>query len=176
VLSAPRVSVLNNQRANFGVTTDEVFFAVTRQPILGVNGGTIGFDTQIQPQQIAVGIVLDVLAQIAADNTVTMNIRPAITDIVEVRELVLDDGTQTSAPVINRRETDTVVRVRNGETIVIGGLMRTALTRTETGIPGLKRLPWIGRIFGGYRETSEKRELVIFITPTIIAGQPTVAR
>lgn len=176
VLSAPRVSVLNNQRATINVATDEVFFSVTRQPLIGPTGVTIGFETQIIPQQIAVGIVLDVLAQIALDNTITMNVRPVITDVVEVREVRLDDGTQASAPVIDRRETDTVVRVRGGETIVIGGLMRSSLRTERTGIPGLNRVPGIGRLFGGYRERTDKRELVIFITPTIVAGQPPLAR
>jgi MSHA biogenesis protein MshL len=176
VLSAPRVSVLNNQRATINVATDEVFFAVTRQPIIGPTGGTIGFDTQIIPQQIAVGIVLDVLPQIALDNVITMNVRPVITDVVEVREVRLDDGTQASAPVIDRRETDTIVRVRDGETIVIGGLMRTVRRTTRSGVPVLNRAPLIGRVFGGYREQTEKRELVIFITPTIVAGQPMLAR
>lgn len=176
VLSAPRVSVLNNQRATINVATDEVFFAVTRQPVIGPQGTTIGFETQIVPQQISVGIVLDVHPQIAIDNTITMNVRPVITDVVEVREVRLEDGTQASAPVIDRRETDTVVRVRGGETIVIGGLMRTARTTRRSGIPGLNRIPVIGRIFGGFREETDKRELVIFITPTIVAGQPPLAR
>lgn len=176
VLSAPRVSVLNNQRATINVATDEVFFAVTRQPVIGPNGTTIGFDTQIQPQQIAVGIVLDVHPQISSDNTITMNIRPVITDVVEVREVRLEDGTQASAPVIDRRETDTVVRVRDGETIVIGGLMRTMRRTDESGVPFLSRIPLLGRIFGGYSEETDKRELVIFITPTIIAGPPPIAR
>lgn len=176
VLSAPRVSVLNNQRATINVATDEVFFAVTRQPVLGPNGATIGFNTEILPQQIAVGIVLDVHPQISVDNTITMNVRPVITDVVEVREIRLEDGTQASAPVIDRRETDTVVRVRGGETIVIGGLMRTAKTTRREGVPVLSRIPLLGRLFGGYSEGLDKRELVIFITPTIVAGQPPLAR
>lgn len=176
VLSAPRVSALNNQRATINVATDEVFFAVTRQPVIGPNGTTIGFNTEILPQQVAVGIVLDVHPQIAVDNTITMNIRPVITDLVEVREVRLEDGTQVTAPVIDRRETDTVVRVRDGETIVIGGLMRTSRVSRETGVPVLSKLPLIGRLFGGRSDEAEKRELVIFITPTIVAGQPPLSR
>jgi type II secretory pathway component GspD/PulD (secretin) len=73
--------------------------------------------------------------------------------------------------VIDRRETDTVVRVRGGETIVIGGLMRTRQSSTRSGVPGLRDLPGVGRLFGGASERTEKRELVIFITPRIVAGQ-----
>ena len=174
VLSSPRVSVLNNQRATFNVTTDEVFFAVTRQPVFGPTGATIGFNTQIEPQQVAVGITLDVQPQISADNTITMSVRPVITDVVRVDSVRLEDGTQATAPVIDRRETDTMVRARGGETIVIGGLMQTRTEEEQTGIPGLRSIPGLGRLFGGTRERTTKRELVIFITPRVVAGQPAV--
>lgn len=176
VLSSPRVSVMNNQRAVMNATKDEVFFTVTRQPVIGPTGGTIGFNTEIVPQQIAVGITLDVFPQIAPDNTITMNVRPVITDVVEVREVRLEDGTQASAPVIDRRETDTVVRVRGGETIVIGGLIQSTRRNSRGGVPGLSRIPGVGRLFGGSSEEMVKRELVIFITPRIIAGQPPIAQ
>lgn len=171
VLSSPRVSTLSNQRAIINISTDEVFFAVTRQPILGPDGGVIGFNTEINPQQIAVGIVLDVFPQVAPDNSITMNIRPVVTDVIRVEEVRLEDGTQARAPVIDRRETDTVVRVRDGETIVIGGLMQTRQRTTESGVPVLKDIPLLGRLFSSTRREEEKRELVIFLTPKIVAGQ-----
>jgi MSHA biogenesis protein MshL len=171
VLSSPRVSVLNNQRATFNVTTDEVFFAVTRQPIFGPTGGTIGFNTQIEPQQVAVGITLDVQPQISADNVITMSVRPVITDVVRVDSVRLEDGTQATAPIIDRRETDTMVRARGGETIIIGGLMQTRTEDEQTGIPGLRSIPFLGQLFGGTRQRTQKRELIIFITPRVVANQ-----
>ncbi|MBW3628441.1 MAG: secretin N-terminal domain-containing protein [Gemmatimonadetes bacterium] len=176
VLSSPRVSVLNNQPAVFNVTTDDVFFSVTRQPVLGPTGGTIGFNTQIIPQQISVGITLDVLAQIAPDNIITLNVRPVVTDVISEKSVTLDDGTQATAPVIDRRETDTMVRIRGGETVVIGGLMQTRQVDETSGIPGLRDIPLIGRLFGGVQQATEKRELVIFITPRIVAGHQQQAR
>ena len=173
VLSSPRVSALNNMRATFNVTTDEVFFAVTRTPILGPNGGTIGFSPQIIPQPISVGIVLDVLPQISADNTITMNIRPHITSVVRIERIDLpDDGGSATAPVVENRETDTMVRARAGETIVIGGLMQNRLEKTRTGVPLLRDAPLIGGLFRGSSNIENKSELVIFITPTIVVGQP----
>ncbi len=172
VLSSPQVSALNNQRAIFDVTTDEIIFNVTRQPILGPTGATIGFNTQINPQQIAVGIVLDVLPQIAPDNTVSMNIRPVVTSVVRVETIKVDDGNEARAPVIDRREVDTMARVRDGETIIIGGLIQTRHRRERTGVPFLKNLPVLGYIFGKTIEIEHKGELVIFLTPTIVTGQP----
>jgi MSHA biogenesis protein MshL len=176
VLSSPRVSALNNQRATFNVTTDEVFFAVTRQPILGPTGGTIGFNTSIQPQQISVGIVLDVLAQVGADNTITMNIRPEVTSVSRVESITLDDGSTARAPVIERRETDTMARRRAGETLVIGGLVQTRHERTTGGVPILRDIPLLGKLFTKVDEREHRSELVIFLTPTIIAGQPQPGR
>lgn len=174
VLSSPRVSVLNNQRATFNVTTDEVFFAVTRQPIFGPTGATIGFNTEIEPQQVAVGITLDVQPQISADDVVTMSVRPVITDVIRVDSVRLEDGTQATAPIIDRRETDTMVRARGGETIIIGGLMQTRTRDQRSGIPGLRDIPLLGQLFGRTRQQTEKRELVIFITPRVVASQSRV--
>lgn len=173
VLSSPRVSTLNNQRAVINVGTDEVFFTVTRQPVIGPTGATIGFTTQVQPQQIAVGILLDVVPQIGPDNTITMNIRPVVTDVIRVEEVSLEDGTQVRAPVIDRRETDTMVRVRTGETVAIGGLMRTRREVRTSGIPLLKDIPLLGVLFRSKQEREEQRELVIFLTPSVVAGQAT---
>jgi MSHA biogenesis protein MshL len=171
VLQSPSVRGLNNQWAVINASTDQVFFSVTREPILGPGGTTIGFDTQIQPQQISVGVTLNVLPQISSDNTITMNVRPVITDVIAEKSVMLPDGTQSTAPVIDRRESDTVVRIRNGETVVIGGLMTTKETNTGFGIPVLREIPVVGALFGGAKRQIEKRELVIFITPRIVAGQ-----
>jgi MSHA biogenesis protein MshL len=171
VLSSPNVAVLNNQRAVFNVATDEVFFRVTRQPVIGPAGTPIGFTTEVEPQQVPVGISLDVMAQISADNTITMNVRPAVTNLVRTESLAIEDGTQATAPVIDRRETDTMVRMRGGETVVIGGLMQTSEENTTTGVPFLRDIPLIGRLFRGVTHDREKRELVVFLTPRIIAGQ-----
>lgn len=171
VLSSPRTSALNNQRAIFQVTTDEVFFAVTQTPILGANGVTT-FENSVVPQQISVGIVLDVLPQISADNVLTMSVRPAVTSVARIASITLHDGTQSSAPVIDRREGDTMARLRAGETMVIGGLMQTTQNHDVSGIPVLKDLPLIGGLFRHVSDSETRSELVVFLTPTIISGQP----
>ncbi|MEO6878884.1 MAG: secretin and TonB N-terminal domain-containing protein, partial [Gemmatimonadaceae bacterium] len=125
VLSNEKTSALNNQRAIFNVTTDQIYFSVTRTPLLNANGGVISFQSSINPQQISVGVVLDVLPQISADNILTMDIRPAVTNVDHVETITLSDGTTASAPVIARREGDTIARLRAGETMIIGGLVQT---------------------------------------------------
>jgi MSHA biogenesis protein MshL len=173
VLSSPRVSAMNNIRATFNVTTDQVFFTVTSNQIVNQNG-VVGTNQQVTPQTISVGIVLDVLPQISADNTITMNIRPHITSVVDIATFALDNGGQLKVPVVENRETDTIVRARSGETIVIGGLTQNNITNTQSGVPGLQSIPLLGGLFKGRTATTSKSELVIFLTPTIVVGQPAV--
>jgi MSHA biogenesis protein MshL len=175
VLSSPRVSALNNQRAVFDVTTGEIVFNVTQTPIANP-GGNPTFVAQVTPQQINVGIVLDVLPQIGADNTVTMNIRPVVTSVRDTRSFTGPDGTVFQAPIIDTRESDTMARLRAGETIIIGGLMQNRVEKVRSGVPGLRSIPLLGRLFTSYRDVERKSELVIFLTPTIISGQPGMGR
>ncbi len=177
VLSSPRVSALNNQRAVFDVTTGEIVFNVTQTPIISPNGTTT-FQSQVTPTQVNVGIVLDVLPQIGSDNTVTMNIRPVVTSVARTATFTVPggDGAVVQAPVIDTRESDTMARLRAGETIIIGGLMQTRREKVRSGIPGLMDVPLLGRLFTKYNDVERKAELVIFLTPTIIAGQPVATR
>lgn len=175
VLSSPRVSALNNQRAVFDVTTGEIVFNLSRTFLTDANGRATPI-TQVTPTQVNVGIVLDVLPQIGADNTVTMNIRPVVTSVARTATFTDTDGTTFQAPVIDTRESDTMARLRAGETIIIGGLMQTRREKVRGGVPGLRDIPLLGRLFTNFKEVETKKELVIFLTPTIIAGQPLATR
>jgi len=176
VLSNEQTTALNNQRAIFQVTTDEVFFSVTRTPLIGPNGSVISLQSSVIPQQVSVGVVLDVLPQISADNILTMDIRPAVTNITSVASVQLSDGTQSSAPNIARREGDTIARLRAGETMMIGGLVQSRTDKTVSGIPVLKDIPFLGKAFQHIDNVESRSELVVFLTPTIITGQPVVGR
>ena len=174
VLSSPRVSALNNQRAVFDVTTGEIVFVQTTQQVLQPGGTAIPVTT-VTPTQVNVGIVLDVLPQIGADNSVTMNIRPVVTSVARTATFV-SQGTTYQAPVVDTRESDTMARLRGGETIIIGGLMQNRHETIHSGVPVLQSIPLLGRLFRRSVELERKSELVIFLTPTIIAGQPPAGR
>jgi MSHA biogenesis protein MshL len=176
VLSNEQTSALNNQRAIFQVTTDEVFFSVSRTPLLGPTGGVASIQSSINAQQVSVGVVLDVLPQISADNILTMDIRPAVTSILDTTRITLSDGTSASAPVIARREGDTIARMRAGETMMIGGLVQTRKEHSVGGVPILKDIPLVGKLFQHIKDHDVRTELVVFLTPTIISGQPAAGR
>ncbi|MGH7479344.1 MAG: secretin and TonB N-terminal domain-containing protein, partial [Candidatus Methylomirabilales bacterium] len=118
VLSNPRVTALNNQKAVIRVARDDVFF-VTQVSVVEQGGQLIERTTQTIPQVVSIGVTLDVTPQIASDGTVTMHIHPIVTD--KLGDAVALTG--ETAPIVSIRETDTLVRVADGQTVIIGGLM-----------------------------------------------------
>jgi MSHA type pilus biogenesis protein MshL len=162
VLSSPTISTLNNQKAIIRVGDQDVFFisgAVSTQTTV----------TQIyQPQTIDIGIILDVTPQIAEDGTIIMNIHPSITQ--KTGEKITPDG-KTTFPLLSVRETDTTVRVRDGQTVIIAGLMQEKKEENYTGFPILQSVPLLGGLFRYKTETKRNSELVIMITPTVHVGK-----
>ena len=177
VLASPATSAMNQQKASFNVTRDVPFITTSLQPVTNALTGNVTYN-QIQTVQTAqVGIILDVLPQISSDNIVTMSIRPSVTSLVSTQTISTSGGaTQAILPTTDRRETDTMARVRSGETVMIGGLIQTQTTNERHGIPILMNLPVLGRLFSHTSQTEHHSEMVIFITPQIVTGQPPVGR
>jgi type II secretory pathway component GspD/PulD (secretin) len=98
-----------------------------------------------------------------------MIIHPAVTSFTETLEVKSDSGaTLSKFPIINTRETETQILIKNGETIVIGGLLKNVKTKGRTGIPFLGKVPIIGFLFQRQTDDIEKVDLLIFITGRII--------
>ncbi|MEA2082675.1 MAG: hypothetical protein U9O82_00220 [Thermodesulfobacteriota bacterium] len=169
VLSSPRISVLNNQTAliNVGRTipyldwemeVDEDPLDSTRR--IGVLVPTV--------QMAQSGVSLGVTPQISAQGITTLHIVPVITDLAEYRTFTWE-GNTWDVPIIDVRETDTIVRAENGTTIVLGGLIQERVRDTSSTVPLLGDIPLFGRLlFSGEQRDSTKRELVILLTPTVI--------
>jgi MSHA biogenesis protein MshL len=162
VLSSPTISTLNNQKAIIRVGNQSVFF------ITGAVATQTTVTQFIQPMTIDIGIILDVTPQIAEDGTIIMNIHPSIT--AQTGSVTAPDGKSTF-PLLSVRETDTTVRVRDGQTIIIGGLMQEQTEEDYTGVPVLQSLPVMGPLFRFKSRTKTKSELVIMITPTLQLGK-----
>ena len=162
VLSSPTISTLNNQKAIIRVGNQSVFF------ITGAVATQTTVTQFIQPMTIDIGIILDVTPQIAEDGTIIMNIHPSIT--AQTGSVTAPDGKSTF-PLLSVRETDTTVRVRDGQTIIIGGLMQEQTEEDYTGVPVLQSLPLMGTLFRFKSRTKTKSELVIMITPTLQLGK-----
>jgi MSHA biogenesis protein MshL len=174
VVAKPMTNALNQQKASFGVTRQEQFFTTTRTPVLSATGIPTGQYTESQQIQTAtVGLVFDVLPQISDKNIVMMAIRPSVTSIASRTTIVGSNGViQATLPITEHRESDTMARVRSGETIMIGGLIQKQTSTTRSGIPVLMNLPLLGRLFSSTKIEERNSELVIFLTPEIVSGQP----
>ncbi|MFH1757657.1 MAG: secretin and TonB N-terminal domain-containing protein [Pseudomonadota bacterium] len=162
VLSSPTISTLNNQKAIIRVGNQDVFF------ITGAVATQNTVTQTIQPMTIDVGIILDVTPQISPDGTIIMTIHPSITE--KTGERVTPDG-KTTFPLLSVRETDTTVKVRDNETIIIAGLMQEKKEQTVIGVPGLQSIPLLGWLFRYKAEKKSNTELVIMITPTLQVGK-----
>jgi MSHA biogenesis protein MshL len=162
ILSSPTISTLNNQKAIIRVGNQDVFF------ITGAVATQNTVTQIIQPMTIDIGIILDVTPQIAEDGTIIMNIHPSITD--KTGEKTTPDGRSTF-PLLSVRETDTTVRVRDGQTIIIAGLMQEKSAENYTGVPVLGSIPLLGGLFRYKTRTKSISELVIMITPTLQVGK-----
>jgi MSHA type pilus biogenesis protein MshL len=157
VISSPKVSTLNNQKAIIKAATEDVYFDVTTA------AGTPPITTAT-PKYITIGVILDVTPQIDADGTIIMDIHPSVT---EKTNTIIYPGTQQEAPVISVRETQTIVRVKEGQTILIAGLMQSKEKETLTGMPCLMNIPVGGQAFRQTRKDKIKTEIIILITPTV---------
>jgi type II secretory pathway component GspD/PulD (secretin) len=154
---------LNNQTAIMKVGTDQPFF--TRQSQIISSAGGLSESSGDQVSIITIGTVLAVTPQIAADDWITLDITPAITSFVEEKQ---SPTGESSAPVLDIKQSSTIVRLLDGQTIVMGGLIQNSSSRSRRKIPILGDIPGLGFLFEGRFNASQKKELVIFLTPTIV--------
>jgi MSHA type pilus biogenesis protein MshL len=163
VISQPRLRTLNNQTAIMKVGTDQPFF--TQKSSTVTSAGGINQESGDTVSIITVGTVLSVTPQIASDGLITLDITPAITSFVEEKR---SPSGQSSAPVLDIKQASTVVRLRDDETIVIGGLIQKSSAKSIRKIPLLGDIPYLGKLFQGRIDAKQKKELVIFLTPRVV--------
>ncbi|MCK4743426.1 MAG: pilus (MSHA type) biogenesis protein MshL [Sulfuriflexus sp.] len=168
VLSSPRVSTINNQKAVIKVGNDEFF--VTGVTNTTVTGTTTTSSPTVTLTPFFSGIALDVIPQIDEDDNVILHIHPTVSTVSEQVKNFTIGGQVQSLPLARSsvRESDSIVRAKSNQIIVIGGLMQNT-SRDEVGsTPGLSSLPLIGSLFNHTRESSTKSELVILLRPIVV--------
>jgi len=176
VLSTPRVSTLNNHKAMIKVVRNQVFFVAETETI--VSDDVVQTITEFVPNVIPVGVNLDVTPQVSADGEITLHVRPSVSEVVSVepQPRASEDVPQNgSLPVVDVRETDTVLRVHDGATIVLGGLVQSREFEQERRVPLLADIPLLGAVFRNTSVSQIRTELVIFLTPTVL-DPPRVTR
>ena len=168
VLSSPRVSTVNNQKAVIKVGTDEFF--VTDVSSTTVTGTTTTTTPDITLTPFFSGIALDVTPQIDNQETVILHIHPTVSEVVDQTKEIVVGGQSQSLPLAfsTVRESDSIVRARSGQVVIIGGLMKNSEIKKDAGVPVLGDLPMVGRLFRHTQATSSKSELVILLRPWVV--------
>ncbi|WP_035478114.1 pilus (MSHA type) biogenesis protein MshL [Aliagarivorans taiwanensis] len=170
VLSSPRITASNNQKAVIKVGTDEYF--VTDVSTTTVSGTSTTTTPSVQLTPFFSGIALDVTPQIDANDSVLLHVHPSVTDVSEQRKTISfgTDGDDLDLPLAQSdiRESDTVIRADSGDVVVIGGLMRNSQQELISRVPFIGSLPVIGELFTSKAITSEKTELIILLKPTVV--------
>ncbi|HEY5682570.1 MAG TPA: pilus (MSHA type) biogenesis protein MshL [Sulfuricaulis sp.] len=165
VLSSPRVSTMNNQKAVIKVGTDSYFVTKQDTTATTVVGGTPTISTELSP--FFSGIALDVTPQIDEAGNINLHIHPSVSEVSE--KLITVASNQTISTALSSvQESDNIVRAGSGQIIVIGGLMKEASTDDNASVPVLGDIPLVGNLFKHKRVTRIKRELVILLKPTVI--------
>lgn len=169
MLSNPRVTVTNNQKAVIKVGQDEYFVTdVSTSEDLNATGTQNENDIELTP--FFSGIALDVTPQIDKSGSVILHVHPSVTETAEQTKVIQVGDQQIQLPLAqsNIRESDTVIRARDGEIVVIGGLMETVTSEKESKTPFLGDIPVLGNMFKNIAKTQSKRELVILIRPSVV--------
>ncbi len=168
-LSNPRIATVNNQKAVIRVGNDEFF--VTDVSTTTVTGTATTSTPSITLTPFFSGIVLDVTPQISDEDDVILHIHPSVTLVEEQNKVIaLDPDAPLELPLAfsRVREADSIVRARSGQIVVIGGLMQNTTTDEDAGVPWIKDIPYLGKLFQHVRFQSRKTELVILLRPLVV--------
>jgi type II secretory pathway component GspD/PulD (secretin) len=167
MVSQPRIRILNNQTATVTVGTDETFFSRSTNRIIQ-GGGNVLDTVNEQERSVNLGVALTVTPQISADGWAMIRIAPKVTRLTGI---VTSPSGQSSAPVLDISSATTMVRVRSGELVMLGGLIQEETSDTNRRVPGLGDLPIVGSAFKSTYQASKRKELVIFLAPIVRPGQ-----
>lgn len=169
VLSSPRISTVNNQKAVIKVGTDEFFVTEVSTTTTTNSGGSVT-SPSVELTPFFSGIALDVTPQISDEDEVVLHIHPSVSQVEDQQKLIAVGDSTLNLPLAlsSIRETDSIVFAKNRQVVVIGGLMQNSSTDVDAGTPFLQHVPLIGAMFKQKRQQSVKSELVILLKPVVM--------
>lgn len=185
-LSSPRLHAINNQEAVLTFAKNQVYYDLDVQQTEATGTGAATATTvtvNSTAHTIPIGIILAMQPSINTETSeVTLNIRPTLS---RVSGFVSDpavafilaqlaaagaptDGLSSQVPIVEVRELDSILKLKSGQVMVIGGLMQDVGAHADQGVPGISNIPWFGNLFKASNKQSSLSELVIFIRATIV--------
>jgi len=175
VISKPHIRTLNNQAAMIKVGTDRTFFRKEVQTDNTASGSSTS-STDV-PQVVTEGLVLSLTPQISAEGWIMMDVSPVITRVSSISEVKDANGNVlSSAPNLQIRQSSALVRAKNGETVIIGGLIQSVESETNRSVPLLSDIPILGYAFKGTYKKKINKELVIMLTPRLVDSDSTLSK
>ncbi|MRV71492.1 pilus (MSHA type) biogenesis protein MshL [Duganella sp. FT92W] len=172
VLSSPRITAINNQKAVLKIGTDEFYVTgVSTTTNNTAAGNTTSPNVTLQP--FFSGVVLDVTPQIDDEGGIMLHVHPSVSQVTTVNKTVnLGSAGSLNLPLAasSTSEMDSMVRGLDGQIVALGGLMRQSTTADDSQVPGADRVPVLGNLFRNTDQKMQKRELVVLIKPTIVDG------
>jgi general secretion pathway protein D len=165
ILASPHIMAANNQEARIQIGEDVPIKTSESVPLISQ---TTSFQTSTV-QYRSTGIILSVKPQINAKGQVTMEITQEVSSAQDLR-------LGETSPRISVRQAKTTLTTADNQTVVLGGLIREDRIKTQAGIPGLRKIPLLGSLFGSEGVKKEKTELLVLITPRIVANLEDGAR
>ncbi len=174
ILSSPRISTVNNQKAVIKVGTDEFF--VTDIDFDDNNSAVTATDstsTSVELTPFFSGISLDVTPQISESGVITLHVHPSVSEVSDQEKVITIGERDVTLPLASStvRETDSVIRAESGQIVVIGGLIQNSSEDSSSAVPFFSDIPLVGELFKQRRFESRKSELVILLRP-VVAGMP----
>lgn len=165
-ISSPRVHAINNQKADLKFIKKLIYFSIEKDEEEDDNGNKNITYTSTK-QEDEEGVSLSITPSINLEkNEITLKVLPDLR--VQVGEAIDPINTENKVPVIQSRSVETSLKVKSGNILVIGGLMKEKTENTQTGVPFLSSIPWLGHLFKSTANTKEIVETVIFIKATIV--------
>jgi MSHA biogenesis protein MshL len=170
VLSSPKLSVMNNQTAMLRVVDNKVYFTVnsTVTPCSPAPcSNIVAYTTTVST--VPIGFTMSVTPEINDSDTVLINIRPSITRLLtDAIDPTPGLAVQNTVPQTSTREMESMLKIENNQTAVLGGLMEDQMNKLTDEVPLLAKIPLLGNLFQNRNDTTTKTELVIFLRPIVI--------
>ena len=158
VLSSPKLTVLNNQTATLKVSEDFVYFSVKQDVVPGNTNTNATTTTTTTPQSVPIGFFMSLTPEIGDDDTVTLNVRPSISNISELKQdpNPILTTVKNYVPQIRTREIKSILRIHSGNIAVLGGLMEDRMDNKSNRFPIVGDIPLFGEIFNTRNNSSSK--------------------
>ncbi|MDH5369919.1 MAG: pilus (MSHA type) biogenesis protein MshL [Gammaproteobacteria bacterium] len=170
VLSSPQVSTVNNQKAVIKVGKDE-FFITDVESNTSTTTATASTQSNVELTPFFSGVALDVIPQISETGEIILHVHPTVSSVTEkTKNISVSSGTALSVPlaISSIRESDSIIRAKSGQVVVIGGLMQNSIEQLDSSVPFLGDIPLLGALFRHTQDISKKSELVILLKPVVV--------